>query len=95
MSVAPRFEDLPLHLVPKRFRRIAPDARGKNDDRIWGHGNGPFVASAVAKGLVLRPDGKRKGHGFVEPESPVPLQRYEEALAATAREWSIDEPRVD
>jgi hypothetical protein len=31
----------------------------------------------------------------VEPESTVPLQRYEEDLAATAREWSIDEPRVD
>ena len=95
MSVARRLEDLPMHRVPVRFRRIAPDARGNDGDRIWGHGDGAFVACSVANGLVLRPDERRSGHGFVEPESTVPLQRYEEDLAATAREWSIDEPRVD
>jgi len=95
MSVAPCFEDLPFTRVPVRFRRICPEARGNDGDSIWKHGDGPFVSSSVANDLVLRPDEKRRGHGFVEPKSTVPLQRYEEALAATAREWGIDEPRVD
>ena len=90
MSVAPGFHQLPVERIPPRFRKLRPGARGNDRDRIWRHGVGSFTSGAVAEALVLRPD--RPGHGLVEPVEVMLLARYEQALAATAEDWVIDEP---
>ena len=50
-----------------------------------------FAADAVALGLRLRPDPANSTHGFVEPDSVMPLLDYRQALKATQNEWRVDE----
>jgi len=92
MSVSPRLVELPKFLVPKRLVHLLPSARGSNNNFVWRMGAGPFVAGAVAPGLLMQPD--RPGHGTVQPESVVPLPTYEAALVATRSEWAVDESGV-
>lgn len=80
----------PLHLIPKRLRHLAPDARGNNTSTIWRHGDGAFLdRSIVAPHLELRVD--RPDHGVVAPASTMSLADYQEALAATRSKWTEDE----
>ncbi len=91
MSVAPRWQLLPPHLIPKRFREFgAPDARGSDKLVCWRTGSGPFVLGAFAPRLVLRPDSPR--HGVVEPDQEMALDAFQLALAATRDEWLREEP---
>jgi len=91
MSVAPSLADLPTHRLPKRLQTLVPDARGVDTNIVWRLGEGDFVAGAVADGLQLRLDPNRARHGFVEPASPVALEEYRAALAATRDAWVVDE----
>lgn len=90
MSVSPSLQHLPFGRVPKRLRKFRPGARGSDTDKVWRHGTGPFEQSAVAQGLALHPD--RAEHGVVEPAEVMKVEQYEQALAATAADWVIDEP---
>lgn len=96
MSVAPSVEHLPYHRVPERLNSRVPGARGSNTLVIWSMGTGDFLEEAIATDLVLRLDpANRSGHGFVEPDKIMTLAAYQEALAATRDEWSVDEePQV-
>jgi len=89
MSVAPRWQDLPLHRIPRRLRNIVPSAVGNDKDACWRMGDGPFVEDAVADGLMLRPD--RTAHGNVEPSETMSLVRYRGFIAATREVWEVDE----
>ena len=89
MSVAPSLKDLPLQLIPRRLRALVPDATGRNSGFVWTMGAGPFEEGPVAENLMLRPD--RTDHGTVQPAQTMPLQTYEESLAATRDQWGLDE----
>jgi hypothetical protein len=90
LSVSPGFQHLPIERLPKRFRKLRPGARGRDSDRVWRHGTGPFAPGPVARGLALQPD--RPDHGVVEPAEVMKVEMYEHALAATVADWVIDEP---
>jgi hypothetical protein len=89
MSVAPNWRRLPTHRIPKRLRHIVPKAHGKNEDACWCLGDGPFADGPVAPGLSLRVDAPR--HGLVEPDAVMTAPAYQDALAATRDDWTIDE----
>jgi hypothetical protein len=90
MSVAPSWRDLPETRIPRRLReKGALYARGNDIDACWKLGEGAFVATPVADGLMLRPD--RADHGTVEPARLEPLTQYLNHLAATREHWVIDE----
>jgi len=91
MSVAPSLADLPTHRLPKRLQALVPDARGVDTNVIWRMGEGDFFAEAITDDLQLRLDPERERHGFVEPVSPVALEEYRAALAATRDAWVRDE----
>lgn len=86
MSVRPSLEAIPFHFVPKRLQLLVPGARGNNNDVVWTHGDGPFVAGRVGEELVLRPDAQ--DHGCVEPASQMPFEDYERAIIATQDDWT-------
>jgi hypothetical protein len=92
MSVAPAWRFLPVHRIPRRLRVKFPRAAGKNDLHIWRMGDGPFESGPFAERLVLRPDPEKPDrHGFVEPEVPMRVADYQQALAQTRAYWQIDE----
>jgi hypothetical protein len=94
MSVAPSLEALAKKpfLVSRRLRGRFPAARGIDDLVTWKLGEGAFEAGAVAPGLTLCPDGRpNPEHGVVEPDSRMPVEDYQQALAATRESWQDGE----
>ena len=89
MSVAPNWRDINILRLPKRLRPIMPGASGSNNTYCFRFGNGPFVRSDFANGLILVPDSPT--HGNVAPVKSVPLATYETDLAATRKGWQVDE----
>jgi hypothetical protein len=85
MSVAPGLRALRPELVPKRLRHLRESAVGPDSNVVWSHGDGPFVESAVAPHLVLKPDAS--DHGTVAPVGTMLLEEYRSALAATQDSW--------
>jgi hypothetical protein len=88
MSVAPSVAALPDHRIPKTLALRFPRARGNKNLVVWKMGTGPFEAGEVAEGVALRldPDAPQR-HGFVEPERTMTADEYQQALAATQKEW--------
>lgn len=91
MSVSPSLRALPAHRVPHRLRAHAPRATGRDTDRVWSHGEGPFSPGPVDPGLRLRPDTGNTRHGVVEPAARMTLAEYERSLEGTRDDWQIDE----
>jgi hypothetical protein len=89
MSVAPEWRALPFFLVPKRLISLYPGARGSDSLCCWRMGTGPFQDDPLAERLRLRVDGS--DHGLVEPDQPMPLVEYQNALKATQDQWRVDE----
>jgi hypothetical protein len=85
LSVAPEWQLLPQHRIPKRLRSKFPRAQGSNDVHLWRMGAGPFLTSSVTASLVLKPDGQR--HGTVQPVVECMLQAFQLSLAATRESW--------
>jgi hypothetical protein len=87
MSVAPRWQDLPRHRIPKRLnpRLDVPKARGKDEDICWRVGTGAFVSNAFGPSLWLDVDGPK--HGTIQPDRTTTLADYEAAVSATRGEW--------
>jgi hypothetical protein len=89
MSVAPRWQDLPLHRIPRRLCTKIQFATGNNQDACWRMGAGPFEFGIMAEGLMLQPDSPT--HGTIEPQMRQPLEHYLHAIWATQDSWSIEE----
>lgn len=88
MSVSPAWRDLPPHRIPKRLRAICPKAAGNNGMECWRLGSGPFESGSITDRLHLRVDSQT--HGLVEPATMMSLDEYQDALAETVDDWSID-----
>ena len=92
MSVAPEWQKLPHHLIPKRFRDLFPRASGSNHLVLWTMGTGPFLTGPLTKDLDFRQDpGNLVTHGFVEPPQEMSADEFQNALAATQDQWVKDE----
>ncbi len=94
MSVSPRPQDIPPHLIPKRFRQHGyPQARRNNkpDTSPWRLGEGPFVKGQLCEKLQLGIDSDNQAHGFVEPDSPATLDDHRTAVEATQPNWVREE----
>lgn len=89
MSVAPCWQMLPTHRIPKRLRAIARDAAGSDNLRCWRYGEGNFVNGAFADRLQLSLTSPT--HANVEPFERMPLETFDQALRATRENWSVDE----
>ncbi len=90
ISVAPSWRELPVHLIPKRLRPLAPEAIGSNTSAVWRHGDGAFLDRAVvAPHLELRVDAA--DHGVIAANATMTLADYGSALAATQPDWVEDE----
>src|SRR5689334_10713461 len=61
MSVAPSLCDLPTHRIPRRLRRLAPDATGNDSDFVWSMGSGPFHQGSLCDLLLLYVDSSNHG----------------------------------
>ena len=92
MSVVPDWRSLPDFLIPKRLRALRPDASGSNNLVCWSLGDGAFDEVDLTEKLRLRPDpDDPAGHGFVEPNHTMTVQRFQESLAETRDQWIKDE----
>jgi hypothetical protein len=79
MSVSPDSpQNLPGHRRP-------PEQGGTGKDPVW-----ELVVDVLGDELVYREDPLMPGiHGFVEPSTPMTLERYEAALIRTREAWRV------
>lgn len=91
MSVSENWRHLPPHLVPKRLKSILSSAAGSNLLACFIYGKGPFQAGPIngRLDLVLKVHSPRTGN--VVPSRLDQLQAFQDDLAATRPDWSIDE----
>lgn len=89
MSVAPSWQDLPAHRIPRRLRGKCPKAMGNNSMLCWKMGDGDFADGIISRELVLRV--YRPGHGVVEPATRTSAEMYQAALESTQLSWEVDE----
>ena len=92
MSVAPAWTDLPAHRIPRRLRDKCESAAGNNNRECWRLGSGAFNNSMVSSKLNLRVDSRI--HGVVEPSREMSLSDFQDALAQTRQQWTIDPETV-
>jgi len=94
MSVSPSVAALnrmPARMVPSRLRTVVPGAAGRDDLSVWSlGGEWDTKEQSVSAGLLLRADPADPLHGFVEPDSVMPLTDYRAALEATQDFWRVD-----
>lgn len=98
MSVAPTWQDLPTHRIPRRLNdklaRREKDARGSDADSCWRMGTGPFARSSISEQLILIVDEMTEGgdpHGNVASHQECDIETYRTALANTQDDWAVDE----
>jgi hypothetical protein len=89
MSVAPSLGAMLPILIPKRLKDKYPQARGSSGRYCFAMGQGPFVPSGVAAGLVLTVTSPK--HGNVVPAHAVSLERFRSDIAATRSAWFVEE----
>jgi hypothetical protein len=94
MSVVSCVCRLPPTLVPRGLHRDVNlrGVVGIRSKRLWCMGEGGFVSGRIGDELDLQVAG-RPGHGCIVPVGVVPLQEFQDALAATRDQWVIDEQR--
>lgn len=81
MSVAPHWEDLPTHRIPRRLRPKCAEAAGSDNCFCWRMGSGPFENSAVNEQLNLFVDSIH--HGTVQPGTTMSAKSFQQALCHT------------
>ncbi|MFI5459521.1 MAG: hypothetical protein ACHRXM_29190 [Isosphaerales bacterium] len=91
MSVAENWRGLPPHLVPKRLKPIFPGAAGSNQLACFRFGQGPFSPGLLNSRLSLVLKGHDIHAGNVVPAHSVPERQFQDDLAATQADWTIDE----
>jgi len=89
LSVVKNWKKLPALLIPSRLQSQHPPARGSDSYAVFRFSDQEFETGIIAPGLYLR--WGRKAHGLIEPESDMPVQSFQEALAATQTTWSVSE----
>jgi hypothetical protein len=90
LSVAPTWRDLPPGRIPKRLKRLLPEARGSNRFYCWRMGSGDFADETMNQDLKLTVDEPR--HGFIGPTRAMTADDFQVAVAATRTMWHrIDE----
>jgi hypothetical protein len=91
MSVAENWRLLPPHLVPKRLRPMLSGAAGSDQLSCYKHGDGPFQAGPINDRLILVWKAHDPRSGNVVPSQLVQVPEFQDDLAATRSDWSIDE----
>jgi hypothetical protein len=91
MSVARNWRNLPPHLVPRRLRPVLSTAAGSNQLSCYKLGDGPFQAGAINDRLILILKAHDPRSGNVVPSQLGQVQEFQDDLAATRSDWSIDE----
>ena len=91
MSVAENWRGLLPHLVPKRLKSILPGAAGSNNLACFRFGQGPFVPGPLNDRLSLVLKVHDPHAGNIIPLYSVPVWQFQDDLAATRSEWTIDE----
>lgn len=83
-----------FQFLPKRLLR---GAKGSNNQKVWTMGQGNYENSPVTADLNLRIEAEpgSTGHGILEANREMPLDTYQNALAATQDQWHIDEFHPD
>lgn len=90
LSVNADWRDLPMHLIPEHLDDGFNGARGKGM-RVFVHGAGDFREGAVTAELELLHKPGTSTSGVVAPAAAFTLAAYQQHLAATRPEWSVDE----
>lgn len=92
LSVSADWRTLQPHLIPEHLDDGLNGASGKNMAvYVHGNGTGPFAEGPVAPGLELIFKTGNTDAGVIRPIATVPLSQYQTNLAATRRDWEIDE----
>jgi hypothetical protein len=91
MSVAANWRYLLPHLVPKRLRPTVAGAVGSNQLACFKLGDGPFQQGSINSRLILVLKGHDPRAGNVVPSQLKPAKEFQDDLAATRADWSIDE----
>jgi hypothetical protein len=90
LSVTKDWRTLPGHLIPEHLDDGFNGASGKGMS-VFVHGTGPFDEGPISSGLDLLHKIPSTESGVVAPSSSVPLNQYQDDLAATRAEWTVDE----
>ena len=91
MSVADNWRALLPHLIPKRLKPIFPGASGSNRLACYRLGQGPFAPGPIDDRLSLVFKEHDTHTGNVVPAQAVSERQFQDDLAATRGEWTIDE----
>lgn len=91
MSVARNWRNLPPHLVPKRLRPVLPAASGSNQLFCYKLGDGPFRSGPINDQLILVLKAHDPRSANVVPSQLGQVRVFQDDLAATRSDWSIDE----
>ena len=91
MSVVENWRGLLPHLVPKRLKPILSGAAGSNTLACFRLGQGPFSPGVVNDQLSLILKEHDAHAGNIVPARAVPERQFQNNIAATRDEWTIDE----
>jgi hypothetical protein len=91
MSVAENWRGLPPHLVPKRLKPIFPGAAGSDNVACFRLGQGQFSPGPLNARLTLVLKRHDTRAGNIVPARSVREHEFQDDLAATRDEWTIDE----
>lgn len=89
LSIGPRVEALPPHLVPKRLSNRYPGACGSNELSIWQLDRAQFTNGPYNADVEILVDPRNREHGFVRPARKMTLVEFQGALGGTVNEWMI------
>ena len=90
LSVTEDWRNLPGHLIPEHLDdgRNGASGRGMN---VFTHGFGGFEEGPITKELQLLHKAGTTTAGVIAPTDPTLLAAYQQALALTRPDWTIDE----
>lgn len=89
LSVTPS-NDTGFCRIPRRLKKSADrGAVGSDQERIWSMGTGSFTRGRIAANLHLAVGAT--SHGTICPSIVMALPVFQQALASTQSQWSVDE----
>jgi hypothetical protein len=91
MSVAKHWTLLRPHLIPKRLKSVVPPATGSNILACFRIGEGEFMRGSINHELTLALKPGQDSLGNIVPAAAMTLMEFQQALASTHDQWSIDE----
>ena len=79
------------HLIPERLAAIRPGAAGKNYLTCYRFGTGVFEAGTVNDDLEVCLKPGQDDSGNIAPTRLMTIEQFQQALAATREDWTVDE----